>query len=135
MRAPSLIDAGTCGFRTAVVADRSDTRHVTFAVETECDEIARLAAALEERQPIDVDGEVDKRNESVILATAPGDDGRVPQELRRAAWDLQGHAVVAELALPKDVPSRSLWTRTTQTREHTGRPHLPLPHSFNPGGN
>jgi len=103
MKAHSLIDAGTCGFHTTVVADSPDKRHVTFSIETECDVIARLVAALAEVQPIDVYGEVDKRKESVILATVVETMAECRKSCAVPLGVFKAMQVVAGLALPKDV--------------------------------
>jgi len=103
MKAHSLIDAGTCGFHTTVVADSPDKRHVTFAIETECDEVAKLIAALEERQPIDAFGEIDKRRESVILATVVETLAECRKSCAVPLGVFKAMQVVAELAPPKDV--------------------------------
>lgn len=103
MKAHSHIDAGTCGFHTAVVADSPDKRHVSFAIETECDVVARLVAALEDLQPIDVYGEVDKRRESVILATALETMAECRKSCAVPLGIFKAMQVVTGLALPKDV--------------------------------
>lgn len=103
MKAHSLIDAGTCGFHTTVVADSPDKRHVTFFVETECDVVARLVAAVEKLQPIDVYGEVDKRKESVILATALETMAECRKSCAVPLGIFKAMQVVTGLALPKDV--------------------------------
>jgi len=103
MKAHSVIDAGTCGFRTTVVADSPDKRHVTFAIETECDVVERLVAALEEIQPIDVYGEVDKRKESVILATVVETMAECRKSCAVPLGIFKAMQVVTGLALPRDV--------------------------------
>jgi len=103
MKAHSLIDAGTCGFHTTVVADSPDKRYVTFAIETECDVVARLVAALEDLQPIDVYGEIDKRKESVILATVVETMAECRKSCAVPLGIFKAMQVVTGLALPKDV--------------------------------
>jgi hypothetical protein len=103
MKAHSLIDAGVCGFHTTVSADSPDKRHVRFAIETECDVITRLVAALEERQPIDAYGEIDKRKESVILATALETLAECRKSCAVPLGIFKAMQVVTGLALPKDV--------------------------------
>ena len=103
MKAHALIDAGVCGFHTTVVADSPDKRHVTFAIETECDVVARLVAALEELQPIDVYGEVDKRKESVILATVVASMAECRKSCAVPLGVFKAMQLVTGLALPKDV--------------------------------
>jgi hypothetical protein len=99
----TAIDAGICGFHTTVVAESPDERHVTFAIETECDVVARLVAALKERQPIDVYGEVDKRKESVILATVVETLAECRKSCAVPLGIFKAMQLVTGLALPKDV--------------------------------
>ena len=68
MKASSVVDAGICGFTTFITADAPDRRHVSFTITTPCEVVGRLVSALDDLQPIDVYGEVDKRKESLILA-------------------------------------------------------------------
>ena len=103
MKGRTVTDAGICGFRTTVVADSPDKRHVTFAIETECNVVAKLVAALEERQPIDVYGEVDKRKESVILATVLETLAECRKSCAVPLGIFKAMQVVTGLALPKDV--------------------------------
>ncbi len=99
----SVIDAGTCGFHTTVAAASADKRHVTFTIETECDVVGRLVAALEGLQPIDVYGEVDKRKESVILATVVETMAECRKSCAVPLGIFKAMQVVTGLALPKDV--------------------------------
>ena len=103
MKAHTVIDAGTCGFQTTVAADSPDSRHVTFAIETDCDVVTKLVAALEERQPIDVYGEIDKRKESVILATVLGTLAECRKSCAVPLGIFKAMQVVTGLALPKDI--------------------------------
>jgi len=103
MRGSASIDAGICGFHTTGTADSPDKRHVTFAIKTECDVIARLVAALDEQQPIDVYGEVDKRKESVILATVVETMAECRKSCAVPLGVFKAMQVVTGLALPKDV--------------------------------
>jgi hypothetical protein len=103
MKAHSLIDAGTCGFHTTVVAESPNKRHVTFAIETECEVVARLVAALEKLQPIDVYGEVDKRRESVILASVVETTAECRKSCAVPLGIFKAMQVFTGLALPKDV--------------------------------
>ena len=103
MRGNASIDAGICGFHTTVAADSPDKRHVTFAIETECDVIARLVAALDELQPIDVYGEVDKRKESAILTTVVETMAECRKSCAVPLGIFKAMQVVTGLALPRDV--------------------------------
>ena len=103
MKGRTTIDAGICGFHTTVVAEAPDKRHVMFAIETECDVVARLVAALETIQPIDVYGEVDKRKESVILAAVVETMAECRKSCAVPLGIFKAMQVVTGLALPKDV--------------------------------
>lgn len=103
MKGHTTIDAGICGFHATVAADCPDKRHVTFAIETECDVVAKLVAALEKRQPIDVYGEIDKRKESVIMATVHETLAECYKSCAVPLGVFKAMQVAAGLALPKDV--------------------------------
>jgi hypothetical protein len=103
MEGHTVIDAGICGFRTTVSADCPDRRHVTFTVETECNVVAKLVAALAEQQPIDVNGEVDKRKQSVIYAAAHEMLGECAKSCVVPLGIFKAMQVSTGLALPKDV--------------------------------
>jgi len=99
----TVVDAGICGFHTTITADCPDARHVTFTITTDCDVVAKLAAALEEKQPLDVYGEVDKRKESVILATVVDTLAECRKSCAVPLGIFKAMQVSAGLALPKDV--------------------------------
>ncbi len=103
MTARSVIDAGVCGFHTTVAADSPERRHVSFAIGTGRDVVARLVAAPEELQPIDVYGDVDKRKESVILATVVETVAECRKSCAVPLGAFKAMQVVTGLALPKDV--------------------------------
>lgn len=44
MQAKATINAGVCGFTTLVTAQSDDMQNVTFAIESDCENIKRLAA-------------------------------------------------------------------------------------------
>jgi len=44
MRAKAVIGAGICGFATTVTATSDDMQNVTFEIESDCENIKRLAA-------------------------------------------------------------------------------------------
>ena len=103
MKAHTVIDAGTCGFQTTVAADSPDKRHVTFAIETGCDVVGKLVVALEERQPIDVYGEIDPRKESVILETVLETMAECRKSCAVPLGVFKAMQIVTELALPESV--------------------------------
>jgi len=64
------IHAGTCGFRTKVRAGCTDGQNVTLDIETDCENIARLAQRLKENGPVDAFTEIDRRQPGVLEIAA-----------------------------------------------------------------
>lgn len=62
--------AGACGFRTKVCAISEDGQHVVLEIETDCQNIAKLARQLQAHGPLDAFAELDPRQVSPILAGA-----------------------------------------------------------------
>ncbi len=46
MNCRTKVEAGACGFTTAIRATSQDSRHVSFALESDCDKIKALAEAM-----------------------------------------------------------------------------------------
>lgn len=42
----ATVQAGVCGFKTSILAASEDRQHVNFHIESDCEKIRRLAAAL-----------------------------------------------------------------------------------------
>jgi hypothetical protein len=103
MDARAAVQAGVCGFRSAVQAICADGRHVSLAVQSDCKTIGGLAAALTEHGPFDAFDEIDSRSESALLAVVRAHlkgccaGCAVPVGLFKAMQ------VAAGLALPRDV--------------------------------
>jgi len=103
MKAKSEIDAGICGFHTAVRVHSEDDQNVTFAVDSNCEKIQRLGARLAELGALDAYEEINPSSESVLMTTVravlPGCCAgcAVPVGLFKAMQ------VAAGLALPKDI--------------------------------
>lgn len=102
MKCIAHVQAGVCGFATTVTADSPDDQIVTLEIETDCDKIAALSAALEGK-------EIDGYNE-----IAAGFDGVVMSAVRSTlSGCCAGCAVpvgifkslqaAARVALPRDV--------------------------------
>ncbi len=70
MQAKAEIEAGVCGFRTTVRASSDDGMYVELAVDTNCEKIGKLAAALKNQGPVNAYDEINPATESVIMATA-----------------------------------------------------------------
>ncbi len=64
------IKAGTCGFHSNVRAQCDDGQNVTIQIETDCENIARLAARLKEHGPVDAFTEIDRRRPGVLEEAA-----------------------------------------------------------------
>jgi hypothetical protein len=64
MQGSAVIEPGTCGFTASVVATVEGGREARFAVESDCEHVAAMAAALAEQGPFDVYEEMDWRAES-----------------------------------------------------------------------
>jgi len=44
LKTKASIEAGVCGFKTTVIAASDDMQNVTFAIESDCENIKRLAS-------------------------------------------------------------------------------------------
>jgi len=94
------IRPGICGFRTQARAESSDGRTVDIAFETDCDNVLRFAALLEEQSPLDAYNEINPRAENTILAA--GRKGMCCTDCIVPASALKALRVAAELAFAKD---------------------------------
>lgn len=68
MQARTEIDPGTCGFRATVTATVEGGRKACFVIDSQCEHVAKLIAALPAREPFDVYVEMDTREESPLHA-------------------------------------------------------------------
>jgi len=66
MQARAVIDPGACGFTAAVTATVEGGRRASFTIESQCEHVAVLAAALAEHEPFDTYAEMDSRAESPL---------------------------------------------------------------------
>ena len=64
----ATINAGVCGFHTTVAACSDDLQLVTLKIESECEKIRGLAAAL--TTPIDAYQEIGDGSDGVVLSAA-----------------------------------------------------------------
>jgi hypothetical protein len=64
MQARAVIDPGTCGFTAAVTATVEGGRKAHFTIESQCEHVAVLAAALAKHEAFDAYDEMDWRAES-----------------------------------------------------------------------
>jgi hypothetical protein len=103
MEAHADVQAGICGFRSAVVASCADHRHVQLVVKSDCETIGTLATALARHGEFDAFVEIDSRVGSELLDTVHSvlkgccAGCAVPIGLFKAMQ------VAAGLALPRDV--------------------------------
>jgi len=67
MKCRAEIQAGVCGFTTTVIADSPDDQMVALSITTDCDKIAKLAAALSEG-PIDAYDEIGRGFDGVVMS-------------------------------------------------------------------
>lgn len=103
MKALVEVEAGICGFRTSACVNSEDGQHVAFEVESDCEKIAALGAALMVKGLIDAYQEISPASESVLMQTVRSmltgccAGCAVPVGLFKAMQ------VAASLALPKDI--------------------------------
>jgi hypothetical protein len=103
MQAHADVQAGICGFRTCVVTSAERSRLVSFAVQSDCETVSALAAALTEHGQFDTFDEIDPRTDGSLMAIVHEHlkgccaGCAVPVGLFKAMQ------VAAGLALPKDV--------------------------------
>jgi hypothetical protein len=101
MQARVDIVAGVCGHVTTAHAVGGIRHDVTFSIETDCENIRRLAEALQAGQPLDAQPESSPRSENTVLRAAREvfccPDCVVPPSL------LKVMRVAAELAPPADI--------------------------------
>jgi hypothetical protein len=100
MHAEADIRPGICGFRTLARAETGDGRNVSLTLETDCDNVKRLAGLLAERSPVDAFKEIDTRVENTVLLA--GREGRCCTDCIVPASVLKAMRVAAQLAFPKD---------------------------------
>ena len=116
MQARAEIDPGTCGFKAGVTATVEGGREARFAIESQCEHVAVLAAAMAEHEPFDVYAEMDPRAESplhiVCRASLKGSYPWCPVPLGL----LKAMQVAAGLSLPDSM------TLTVTAGEKAGEP-------------
>lgn len=106
MKAIVEVDAGICGFKTSARVTSENDQHAAFDVESDCEKIAALGAALREKGLIDAYQEISPASESVLMQTVRSvltgccAGCAVPSGLFKAMQ------VAAGIALPKDITMR-----------------------------
>ena len=97
--AKGTINAGICGFQTTVVATKKDNGMIEVNINSDCDNIQKMAAELVEIDPLD---EIFKRIKSTLTCEiaskhSPHPSCAVPSGI------LKTIEVEANLALPQEV--------------------------------
>jgi len=100
------IEAGVCGFRTVGLAQSDDGQQVSFSIQSNCEKIGQLAAALADRQPLDAYQEISSAAESVFMTTVRGILKGCCAGCAVPAGLFKAMQVAAGLALPKDISIR-----------------------------
>jgi len=70
MQARAAVNPGTCGFTATVTATVEGGREARFSIESQCEHVAVLAAALAEHEPFDTYAEMDWHTESPLHTMA-----------------------------------------------------------------
>ena len=106
MKANVEVDAGICGFKTFACVSSEDDQHVAFDVESDCEKIAALGAALEEKGLIDAYREISPAAESVLMQTIRSVLTGCCAGCAVPAGLFKAMQVAAGVALPKDITMR-----------------------------
>lgn len=119
MEAHADIQAGICGFRTHVTASAQRARLVSFTLDTDCETVAALAAALKEHGAFDAFDEIDSRTESGLMAVVRAHLKGCCAGCAVPVGIFKAMQVAAGLALPKDIEIGLSLDRTIQGDETT----------------
>jgi hypothetical protein len=103
MNGSADVQAGVCGFRTKAVAASDDGQMVTFAVESDCPRIGRLAEALRARGPIDAYQEIGPEGPGVVMSCVRENLTGCCAGCAVPVGIFKAMQVAAGLALPKDI--------------------------------
>jgi hypothetical protein len=103
MEAHADIQAGICGFRTRVAASGEGARRVSFTVETDCETVAALAAALTEHGAFDAFDEIDPRTEGSLMPVVHAHLKGCCAGCAVPVGVFKAMQMAAGLALPKDI--------------------------------
>lgn len=106
MKATVEVDAGICGFKTSACVNSEDDQHVAFDLESDCEKITVLAAALGEKGLIDAYQEISPASESVLMQTARSVLTGCCAGCAVPAGLFKAMQVAAGIALPKDITIR-----------------------------
>jgi hypothetical protein len=103
MKSNLVVDAGVCGFKTAIKGNCEDGQFVTVTVASGCEKISAFGKALAARGPVDAFQEISPASESVILATARESVKGCCSACAAVIATYKAMQVAAGLALPADI--------------------------------
>jgi len=98
----SRVQAGVCGFSTAITAEAPDEQMVTFQIETDCPRISGLAEALQGSQ-VDAYQEIGAGFDGVVLTAVRSSLSGCCAGCVVPAALFKSLQVAARLALPRDI--------------------------------
>ena len=102
MKCVARVQAGVCGFTTTVTAYSPDDQMVTLAIETDCEKIASLAAALRGKE-IDGYDEIAAGFDGVVMTAVRGSLSGCCAGCAVPAGIFKSLQVAARVALPRDM--------------------------------
>jgi hypothetical protein len=102
MKCVARVQAGVCGFATTVTADSPDDQMVTLEVETDCQKIAGLAAALRGEE-IDGYDEIAKGFDGVVMSAVRATLSGCCAGCAVPVGIFKALQVAARVALPREV--------------------------------
>jgi hypothetical protein len=102
MKCTARVQAGVCGFTTMVTTDSPDDQTVALAIKTDCEKIARLAKALQDKQ-IDAYAEIGAGFDGVVMSAVRSHLTGCCAGCVVPAGIFKALQVSARLALPKEV--------------------------------
>lgn len=100
------IEAGICGFRSIVDANSEDSQNVTFAIQSDCEKIQRLANNLKPLEPIDAYMEIHPGGPALLMNTVRETLLGCCAGCAVPVGIFKGMQVAAGLALPKNISIR-----------------------------
>ena len=102
-RAHARIGAGICGFTTSVTATAEQGRLVELLVDSDCETIVALAAAIHEHGAFDAYDEIDPRTDGALLPLVHEYLHGCCSGCACPVGMFKAMLVAAGLALPKDI--------------------------------
>lgn len=106
MKATVQIDAGICGLQTRAEVTSPDDQNVRFSVDSDCEKIRQLGAALTDKGPIDAYQEISPASQSVLMQAVQDTLRGCCAGCAVPAGLFKAMQVAAGIALPKDISIR-----------------------------